>query len=59
MNLNDTNLIALPIFETFVQISLNVNLSLNQTFLAFLLCVRQIWMTQLILAISRQGVIFL
>ena len=28
------------------------NLSLNQTLLVFFLCVRQIWMTQLILAIS-------
>ena len=29
-----------------------VNLSLNQTLLTCLLCVRQTWMTQLILAIS-------
>ena len=36
-----------------------VNLSLNQTLLTFLLCVRQIWMTQLILAISLWEVIFL
>ena len=30
----------------------DANLSLNQTLLTFLLCVRQTWMTQLILAIS-------
>ena len=29
-----------------------VNVSLNQTLLTFLLCVRQTWTTQLILAIS-------
>ena len=38
--------------EAFVQILLIVNLSLNQTLLTFLLCVRQTWMTQLILTIS-------
>ena len=37
--------------EAFVRILLIVNLSLNQTLLTFLLCVRQTWMTQLILAI--------
>ena len=31
---------------------LDCNLSLNQTLLGFLLCVKQAWMTQLILAIS-------
>ena len=50
---------ALQIFEAFVQILLNVNLSLNQTFLTFLPCVRQTWLTQLILAISPWEVIFL
>ena len=40
------------IFEAFVRILLIVNLSLNQTLLTFLLCVRQTWMTQLILKIS-------
>ena len=46
--------------EPIVQILLNVNLSLNQTvnlslnqtLLTFLLCLRQTWITQLILAIS-------
>ena len=38
--------------QAFVQILLNVNLSLNQTLLIFLLYVRQTWMTQLILAAS-------
>ena len=33
--------LALRLFEAFVQILLNVNLSLNQTLLKFLLCVRQ------------------
>ena len=32
-----------------------MNLSFNQTLLTFLLCVRQTWMTQLILAISVRG----
>ena len=52
--LNFTTLcsLALGIFEAFVRILLIVNLSLNQTLLAFLLCVRQTWMTQMILAIS-------
>ena len=47
--LNRTTLwsLALRIFEAFVQILLIVNLSLNQTLLTFLLCVRQTWMTQL------------
>ena len=47
LNLSFTN-IRLP----FVPILLNVNLSLNQTLLTFLLCVRQTSMTQLIPAIS-------
>ena len=42
----------LQIFEAFVRTLLNVNLSLTQTLLIFLLCVKQTWMTQLILAIS-------
>ena len=46
-------------FEAFVQILLNVNLSLNQTLLTFWLYVRQTWMTQLILAIFLGWVIFL
>ena len=40
------------IFEAFIRILLIASLSLNQTLLTFLLCVRQTWMTQLILAIS-------
>ena len=40
---------ALQIFEAFIQILLNVNLSLNKTLLTFWLYVRQTWMT---LAIS-------
>ena len=40
------------IFEAYAGILLIVNLSLNQILLTFLLCVRQAWMTQLILAIS-------
>ena len=55
---NSLNL-ALQIFEASVRILLNVNLSLNQTLLTFLLYVRQTWMTQLILAISLWEVIFL
>ena len=43
--------LSFQIFETFLQILLIVNLSLNQTILTFLLCTRQTWMTQLILAI--------
>ena len=39
----------LTIFEVFVSILLNVNISLNQTLLTFLLYVRQTRMTQLIL----------
>ena len=59
--LNRTTLwsLALRIFEAFVRILLIVNLSLNQTLLTFLLCVRQTWMTQLILAVSLWEVIFL
>ena len=44
--------LALRIFKAFIQILLIVNLSLNQTVLTFWLCVRQTWMTQLILAVS-------
>ena len=43
----------------FVQTLLIVNLPLNQTLLTFLLYVRQTWITQLIVAISLSGVIFL
>ena len=59
--LNRTTLwsLALRIFEAFIRILLIANLSLNQTLLTFLLCVRQAWMTQLILAISPWEVIFL
>ena len=44
--------LALRIFEAFVPVLLNANLSFNQTLLAFLFYVRQTWMTQLILAVS-------
>ena len=44
--------LALQILEVFVRTLLNVNLFLNETLLTFLLCVRQTWMVQLILAIS-------
>ena len=47
---NSLNL-ALQIFEAFVAILLIASLSLDQTLPTFLLCVRQTWMTQLILAI--------
>ena len=40
--------LALPIFEVFVQILLNVNLSRNQTPLAFLFYLRQTCITQMI-----------
>ena len=36
---------ALRMFEAFVQILFIVNLSLNQSLLTFLLCVRKTWMT--------------
>ena len=44
--------LSLQIFKASVPILLNVNLSLNQTLLRFLLYARQTWMTQVILAIS-------
>ena len=47
--------LALPIFEVFAPILLNVNISLNQNLLTILLCVKQTWMTQLILATSLWG----
>ena len=47
--------LALQIFEAFVLILLTVDLSLSQTLLTFLLCMRQTWRTQLILAISLWG----
>ena len=55
--LNCTTLwsLALRIFKAFIPIFFIANLSLNQTLLTFLLCVRQTWMTQLILAISLRG----
>ena len=61
MILNHATLQSLAwwIFEAFVQILLMANLFLNQTLLKFLLCVRQTWMTQLILSISPWEVIFL
>ena len=48
--LNHTTLwsLALQIYEVFVRILLIVNLSLNETLLAFLLCAKQTWTTQLI-----------
>ena len=46
LNLSFTNIRGL------VRILLIANRSLNQTLLTLLLCVRQTWMTQLILAIS-------
>ena len=42
------NSVKLKIFEVFVPILLNVNLSLNQTLLTFLFYVRQTLMTQLL-----------
>ena len=45
--------LSFTILEVFVKILLIVILSLNQTLLTFLLGVRQTWMTQLILVISR------
>ena len=42
-------------FEVVVRNCLSVNLYLNQTLLTFLLYVRQIWMAQLIPAISVMG----
>ena len=39
--------LALRIFVAFIRILLITNLSLNQTLLTFLLCVRLTWMTQL------------
>ena len=58
-NFESHNNLDLRIFEAFVRILLNVNISLNQTLLAFLLCLRQTLMTQLTRAISLWGVIFL
>ena len=54
MTLNHTTLYNLVshIFEAFIPILLNMNLSLNQTLLTFLLYVRQTWITQLTLAFS-------
>ena len=59
--LNCTTLWSLPlqIFKAVIRILLFGNLSLNQTPLTFLFCVRQTWITQLILAISMWQVIFL
>ena len=49
---NNSLKLSFTIFEAFVRILLNVNLSLNQTLLTFLLYVRQTWTAQFILAIS-------
>ena len=51
--------LALQIFEAFIQILFIVIFSLNQTLRTVLLYVKQIWMAQLILAISLWEVIFL
>ena len=51
--------LALPRFEIFVWIFLNVNLFLNQTLLTFLLYTGKAWMTHLILAIPLWRIIFL
>ena len=53
------NSLALQIFEAFLSISLNVNLSLNQTLLTLVLYVWQTCMIKLILAIFLWGVVFL
>ena len=52
--MNQTTLLnlALQIFQAFVPILLNVNLSLNEALLTFLLSARQTWMTQFILGVS-------
>ena len=53
ITLNHTTIyhLALPLFEVFFSLlSLDVNFSVNQSLLIFLLCVRQTWKTQLILA---------
>ena len=42
---NSLKTLVLLIFEVFVRISLNVNLSSDQNLLTFLLCVRQTWIT--------------
>ena len=49
INLHHTALwnLALPMFEVFIVILLNVNLSLNQALMSFLLHVKQTWMTPL------------
>ena len=44
LNCTTLKILALQIFKAFVPILLIVNLFLNQTFLTFLLCVRQTWM---------------
>ena len=44
--------LGLQILETFVQILLIKNISMDQTLLTFLIYIRQMWMTQLILAFS-------
>ena len=51
--------LGLPIIEVFIWFLLNVNLSSSQTLLTFLLFMRQTQITQLILAISLFGIIFL
>ena len=44
LNCATLKILALQIFKAFVPILLIVNLSLNQTLLTFLCCVRQTWM---------------
>ena len=53
--MHNSKALAFWIFDAFVRILLTVNLSLNQTLLTFLLCVRQIWIAQLFLANSVRG----
>ena len=53
ITLNHTTIyhLPLPLFEVFFSLlSLDVNFSVNQSLLIFLLCVRQTWKTQLILS---------
>ena len=50
--LHNSQKLNFTIFEAFIRILLIVNLSFTQTLLTFLLCVKQTWMTQLILAVS-------
>ena len=47
--------LSLLIFEVFVQIQQNVNLSLNQVLLKFLIYVKGTWMTQVIAVFFCKG----